>query len=168
MKISLFVVLLGLGLGACLEKTETASPVSDILHDENSAAKVAAAFVDALAVKRNPNAAWGLLAVGTQAELPPPKLAEILRNMHPKGYPGRVQASQFEPLPGQKRMNVYVDGTGEDGFSYQVVLEGDSGAGYRVLAIHRSEGGPFPPSKSKHPLKGGAAGGGRKAGLSGK
>lgn len=71
--------------------------------------------------------------------------------MHPKTFPSRVSATEYEPMPGQKSMLIYLQGSGSgEEFYYRLVMAGDASSGYRVSGLYRGSQ-PYPPSK-RHPL----------------
>ena len=126
------------------------SCVNVIAHDEKAAARAATEFARTAFVDRDYAKAHGLLATRSQSEIPTDKLTDAIARMHPKSYPSRVTATEYEPLPGRRGMNIYVkgDGDGED-FFYRLVMEGDA-AGYRVTGLFRGNGPN--PSTNKRPL----------------
>jgi hypothetical protein len=128
-----------------------ASCVSVIAHDEKAAAKSATEFAQAAFVARDYPKAHGLLAPRSQSDIPLDKLIEAIAKMHPKSFPTKVTAIEFEPIPGKKGMNIFVQGEGEgEEFFYRLVMEGDKTAGYRVTGLLRGNGPN--PSTNKRPL----------------
>jgi lactam utilization protein B len=127
------------------------SCMSVISHDEKAAAKAATEFAQTAFIARDYSKAHGLLATRSQSDIPIDKLTDAITKMHPKSYPSKVTATEYEPLPGQRGMNIYVkgDGDGED-FFYRLVMEGDATAGYRVTGLFRGNGPN--PSTNKRPL----------------
>jgi hypothetical protein len=68
-------------------------------------------------------------------------------------YPISLTAEEFEPMPGQKGMNIFLYGENEsEKFFYRLTMEGTTGMGYEVSGIYRGSG-PYPPSKSRQRLK---------------
>src|SRR6185312_6602552 len=118
-----------------------ASCISVISHDENVAAKAATEFAQTAFVARDYAKAHSLLATRSQSDIPIGKLTDLIAKMHPKSYPSKVTATEYEPMPGQRGMNIYVkgDGDGED-FFYRLVMEGDAPSGYRVTGLFRGNG----------------------------
>jgi len=122
-----------------------------ISHDEQAAAAAATQFAQTTFVKRDYASAHNLLSRAAQKQIPLDKLTEAIAKMHPKSYPARVVATEFEPVPGQRGMYIYLkgDGDGEE-FYYRLVVEGDAPTGYRVNGLFRGNG-PH-PSQNKRPL----------------
>lgn len=125
--------------------------VTVIAHDEQIAANAATKFAQIAFVDRDGPKAHGLLSPSVAEQLPGDKLSEMIVKMHPKSFPTRVTAVEFEPMPGQKGMLIYLKGTGEgEDFHYRFVMEGDAPSGYRVSGLFRGSG-PYPPS-NRRPL----------------
>ncbi|WP_422927423.1 hypothetical protein [Singulisphaera sp. PoT] len=123
------------------------SCISFIAHDEQLAAKTATQFAQAAFVDRDNARAYGLITPEFAKAFSREKLAEEIAKAHPKTYPTRVAATEFEPISGQKRMWIYVKGTGEgEEFYYRLAMDGDAKAGYKVGGLFRSSG-PYPPSR---------------------
>jgi hypothetical protein len=120
--------------------------VSVIVHDERAAARTAAKFADLAFVQTDYSDAEALLSSQMQQAVPSDKLTAQITKMHPKGRPADVAATEFEPLPGQRAMNIYLKGSrGESTFYYRFLMVGDKGSGYEVNGFWRGSG-PYPPS----------------------
>ncbi|HEY5313360.1 MAG TPA: hypothetical protein VIK18_12610 [Pirellulales bacterium] len=129
---------------------------SVITHDEQAAAKSAAKFADLAFVQSNYAGAEALLSPEMQQTLPLDKLAAEVAKVHPNARPAEVAAKEFEPLPGHRAMNIYLNGThGEEMFFYRFLMVGDKGSGYKVGGMWRGSG-PYPPS-ARRPLSARAA-----------
>lgn len=127
------------------------SCVSIIHHDQDMAAEAARAFAQAAFVDRDDAKARELLSPSLARELTPGKFPEAIARLHPKSFPTRVKATDYEPMMGQRAMMIYLKGANdEEDFHYRFVMEGDSTSGYRVAGIFRG-GGPHPPT-SRRPL----------------
>jgi hypothetical protein len=106
-----------------------ASCISVIAHDEKAAAKSATEFAQTAFVARDYPKAHSLLTPRAQADIPLDKLTEVIAKMHPKSFPTKVTATEFEPMPGQRGMNIFVKGEGEgEEFFYRLVMERDNTA----------------------------------------
>jgi hypothetical protein len=127
------------------------SCVNVIVHDQNSAAKAATEFARTAFVDRDFTKAHGLLASRSKTYIPLDKLSETITRMHPKSFPSHVTATEYEPMPGQRGMTIYVKGEGEgEEFFYRLVMDGDSTSGYQVTGLFRGNGPN--PSTNKRPL----------------
>lgn len=123
--------------------------ISVIGHDEQAAAKSAAKFADLAFVQSDYAGARALLLPQLEQATAGDKLAADLSKLHPKGHPSEVRAIEFEPLPGQRAMLIYLKGTQDDEeFFYRLLMVGDQGAGYKVGGLWRGSG-PYPPSARK-------------------
>ena len=102
-------------------------------------------------VRSNYAGAETMLSSAMQKALPTDKFAGQVVQMHPKGRPSEVAATEFEPIPGQPAMTIYLKGTGGDEtFFYRLLMVGDKLSGYRVGGLWRGSG-PYPPS-ARRPL----------------
>jgi hypothetical protein len=140
--LGLLILIIGSALPSC---------VNVIAHDQATAAKAATGFAQIAFVSRDYPKAHGLLASRSQKEISEDVFTKTVTNMHPKGFPSRITATEFEPMPGQRAMTIYLkgDGDGED-FYYRLQLDGDATSGYRVTGLFRGNG-PYPPS-ARRPL----------------
>lgn len=140
------LAVLPLALAGCLLSS---CGVRVIVHDEQAAARAAAKFAGLAFVRSDYSGAHAMLSPQMQQALPMDKLAAEVAKMHPKARPSEVVATDFEPLPGQQAMNIYLKAaTGDDTFFYRFLMVGDEGSGYRVGGIWRGSG-PYPPSARK-------------------
>ena len=128
-----------------------ASCINVIAHDQKAAAKAATEFARTAFVVQDYAKAHGLMASRSQSYIPLDKLTQTIAKMHPKGYPTHVTATEYEPMPGQRAMNIFVKGEGGgEEFFYRLVMEGDVTTGYRVSGLYRGNGPN--PSANKRPL----------------
>jgi hypothetical protein len=74
--------------------------------------------------------------------------------LHPGAYPKNVKATEYEPMPGEKAIYIFLlgDNSGER-FYYRLILEGTAKTPYKVLRLDRA-GDPYPPSSEKKRLNG--------------
>lgn len=129
-----------------------------ITHDERAAARVADRFADLAFVQKDNAGAYALLTPELQGELANEALADGMAKMHPAAWPESVAADEFEPMPGQRAMNIYLAGkAGDEAFFYRFVMMGDKGSGYRVGGLFRGNGRPA--SSNRRPLAPAPAGG---------
>ncbi len=131
-----------------------ASCISAIAHDPTVAAKAAKAateFAQTAFVDRDYPKAHASMAPRARTAISLEKLTSTIPAMHPKAYPTVLAATEYEPIPGQQAMNIFVKGEGGgEEFFYRLAMEGDSGSGYRVAGFARGNGPN--PSKNKRPL----------------
>ncbi len=122
-----------------------------IAHNEDDAAKAATKFAQTAFVARDYPKAHNLLASRFRSYISIDKLTETIAQMHPKSFPSKVTATEFEPMLGQRGMNIFVKGEGEgEDFYYRLAMEGDAPSSYRVAGLFRGNGPN--PSTNKRPL----------------
>ena len=71
-----------------------------------------------------------------------------------EGKPTRVTAKEFQPMPGENALWIYLSGkNGEDQFSYRLTMEATGAGDYKVLTIDSGTVGRFFSAVSeKHPF----------------
>jgi hypothetical protein len=136
----LFPLALVIGLAGCVES---------ISHDDVAAGKSAAEFAQVAFVKRDTEKGYALLSDSTKRYVSLEKFKEVISRMHPKAFPKSVTAIEYEPMPGEKAMYVFLEGenVGER-FYYRLTMEGTAATGYRVLRLDRASS-PYPSSDRK-------------------
>ncbi|HEY7165087.1 MAG TPA: hypothetical protein VIB79_11025 [Candidatus Binatia bacterium] len=109
-----------------------------IEHDPTLAARRAVEFARAAFVRGDVDSAYALLAPSARGYVPLEKFKETLSRLHPSGRPSRVSAIEYEPMPGEKGIYIYLLGrdSGEE-FEYTVTLEGTASTDYRVTKFTR-------------------------------
>ncbi len=128
------------------------SCVSVIHHDEHAAANAATQFANAAFIEHDFSKARELMASEPAQQLSAEGLADVVTKMHQDAYPTQVAATDFEPMPGQRAMMIYLKGENDGAvFHYRFVMEGDQTAGYRVSGLFRADN-PY-PSQNKRPLR---------------
>src|SRR5262245_16388457 len=134
------VMLLSSSLSSCVRVIE---------HKQANAARAAERFSETAFGKQNYAAAHGLLTPAGQEGIPLEKLTKDIAKMHPAAFPKTVKAVEYEPMPGQTAMQIFLRGTADDEeFYYRLVMVGDKHSGYQVSEYWRGSG-PHPPSSRK-------------------
>ena len=136
----LFLLIFAVGLIGCVET---------IHHDESSAGKKAEEFARIVFVKQDVENGYELLADGTKRYVSREQFKTVLSKLHPKAFPKTVTALEYEPMPGEKAIYIFL--TGENSgeyFYYRLTMEGTATTGYKVLRLDRA-GQPYPPSNEK-------------------
>lgn len=124
-----------------------------ISHDEDMAAKSAIEFSKVALVQHDIQNGYSLLSENAKKRISFEKYSQVFSQMHPSLYPISLTAEEFEPMPGQKGMNIFLYGeNGSEKFFYRLTMEGTTGTGYKVSGIYRGSG-PYPPSKLRQTLK---------------
>jgi hypothetical protein len=131
------------GLIGCMET---------IHHDEASAGKKAEEFAQVVFVKQHFDTGYGLLAEGTKRYVSLEQFKAVLSKLHPKAFPKTVAAREYEPMPGEKAIYIFLTGenSGEH-FYYRLTMEGTATTGYKVLRFDRASQ-PYPASNQKKDL----------------
>ena len=121
-------------------------------HEPSMAAKQADSFADIAFIKHEFENAYSKLSDGLKAHVSFGQFKEMITKMHPSNYPVKVRSIEFEPMPGQKAMNIFLFGeAGEEKFYYRFMMEGAKETDYKVSGLWRGNG-PYPPSKMRKPL----------------
>jgi hypothetical protein len=140
-----FLILLPCVLSSCVS-------VSAIPHDPNKAEPVASAFARAAFIEKDYRKAYGLLWIGPASTMSYEDMVNTVKKMHPKGFPIKIAATDYEPMPGQRGMNIFLTGSnGGEKMYYRLAMAGDAKEGYKVSGFYRGNG-PYPPSDLRSPL----------------
>jgi hypothetical protein len=119
-------------------------------HDPELAAKRAVEFARAAFIRQDPGAAYALLSDSAKRYVPLEKFKETISRLHPNGRPSKIEATEYEPMPGEKAMYIYLVGqdSGEQ-FEYTVTLEGTAATDYRVSKFTRGARSYVPSTSDK-------------------
>lgn len=133
-------LIFAVGLTGCIESVD---------HDAASAGKRAEEFAQVVFVKQDIETGYALLAEGTRRYVSPDQFKAVVSKMHPRGFPKTVTALEYEPMPGEKAIYVFLTGdhSGEH-FYYRLTMEGTAATGYRVLRLDRASQ-PYSPSDER-------------------
>lgn len=119
-------------------------------QDPEKAADIAIAFAKAALIDRDVNKAYDLLDPEAQSNVPKDRFAEILKDMTSESMVSVVTATEFEPMPGQDGINIYLTGdNGREKFYYRIPMKGNGDTGYKPFGLLR---GQYAPSDSRQPL----------------
>lgn len=123
-----------------------------INHDEVLAGRRAVEFAQVAFVKGDIENGYALLSDSGKRYVSFEKFKEVLSRLHPKAFPISVTASEYEPMPGEKAMHIFLTGENSgERFYYRLTMEGSAITGYRVVRLYRGDG-PYPPSNRKQKL----------------
>lgn len=121
-------------------------------HSPEMAGQEANKFAKVALIERDYQIAYGMIVESSKREMSFDKFVEIVRSMHPMAFPIAALATDYEPIPGQRMINIYLYGeNGGERFYYRFVMDGDEKAGYRVSGIWRRDE-PYPTSSLKRRL----------------
>jgi hypothetical protein len=123
-------------------------------HDEGLAGTRAIEFAQAVFVDRNFEKGYDLLSDGGKRHLSREKLKETVTRTHPRGFPVKVTAKEFQPMPGEKAIWIYLAGqNSEDQFGYRLTMEANGKGDYKVLTFDSGVvGRMFSPLSEKKPF----------------
>ena len=139
----LLAIFLVVTATACIYRVGRHSPIM--------AATSATEFAQAALVERNTDKAFILLHPDFQAYTTKQKFAQFLTAMSSPG-PLSINATHFEPLPGEEGMNIYLTGENDtQTFYYRIPMRGNQDKGYKPVGLFRNQG-PYPNSSTRHPL----------------
>jgi hypothetical protein len=126
-----------------------------IKHDEAAAARRAIEFAQAAFVDQNFDRAYDLLSAGGKRHLSLETFKQTVTRMHSRGYPTKVTAKEFQPMPGENAIWIYLVGqNSEDQFGYRLTMESDGHGDYKVLTFDSGVvGRMFSPLSEKQPFK---------------
>jgi len=121
-----------------------------IEHDPTLAAKRAVEFARIAFVRQDADGAYALLSDSMRRYVPLAKFKETISRLHPNGRPSKIEAVEYEPMPGEKAMYIYLTGqdSGEQ-FEYTVTLEGTAATDYRVSKFTRGARSYVPSTSDK-------------------
>jgi len=130
------------------------SCMETINHDESSVRKKAEEFARVAFVKQDVENGYALLADGTKRYVSQEQFKAVLSKLHPKAFPKTVTALEYEPMPGEKAIYVFLTGenSGEH-FYYRLTMECTATTGYKVLRLDRA-GQPYPSSNERKRFSG--------------
>lgn len=120
-------------------------------HDAASAGNKAEEFARITFVEGDLKNGYDLLADGTKRYVSLGRFKEVVLKLHPHAFPKTVTASEYEPMPGEKAIYIFLAGENAGArFYYRLTMEGTAATGYKVLRFDRSSG---PPASSQDRLK---------------
>lgn len=122
-------------------------------HDEQKAAIEAEKFAEVAFVQQDFKQAYNTISDELKKYISLDEFTSTIEKMHPDGYPLNVSAVEYEPVPGQQAMNIFLCGQDEQGdyYYYRFVMQGTADKGYEVNGCFRGNG-PYPNSSMRQPL----------------
>ena len=123
-----------------------------IHHDEEMAAEAAVKFAKLAFIDRDYGTARELLPTEVDQQFDAEKLKKFVENMHPDGFPTKVTATEYEPIPGTESMSIFLMGENDaEKIYYRFTVRGTSETGYKIYELY-SKLTPYPPTNLKRPL----------------
>lgn len=117
-------------------------------HNPDLAAINAVEFARVCIIQRDYATAHQQLSGKAQQQLTVDGLRTAIEKMHPNTWPRSITASEYEPVPGQKAIHLFLRGKNvNEDFVYLLLMEGTADTTYRVSGIIRLQS--LPPSTTR-------------------
>jgi hypothetical protein len=125
------LLVFAIGLAGCVESYK---------HDAVLAGKRAAEFAQVAFIRQDFDSGYALLSDAAKRYVSPEKFKETVSRLHPRTHPKSVTATEYEPMPGEKAVYIFLLGenTGER-FYYMLTMEGTAATDYKVSRLTRGE-----------------------------
>ena len=114
-----------LGLAGCAESPK---------QNENLAAQRAVEFAGIVLVNKDFDRGYELLSDGGKRHISLAKFKETMIRLHPRGFPTNVTAKEYQPMPGENALWIYLNGQNPE-MHYRVTMEATASGDYKVLTI---------------------------------
>ena len=120
-------------------------------QDENLAARRAIEFVQITLIDKNLDLGYERLAPGGKRHISRDKFKETMTRLHPRGFPLKITATEYQPMPGENALWIYLTGqNGDEHFQYRLTMQATDSGDYRVLTLDNGlVGRLFSPSGEK-------------------
>jgi len=121
-------------------------------HDDKLAAKRAEEFAGVAFVRQDFEKGYAMLSDSGKRYVPLEKFKEAVVKSHPRSYPTKIAATDYEPMSGEKAIYIYLtgDNAGEQ-FFYTLTLDGTATSDYKVTRFSRGSA-PFGSSSTRQPV----------------
>ena len=121
-------------------------------HDPKLAAARAEDFARTTFVDRDSDKGYEMLSDSGKRYVSPEIFKETVVKSHPRSYPARINATDYERMSGEKAIYIYLNGdNGAENFHYTVTLHGTAASGYKVTRFTRGASS-FISGSSRRPL----------------
>lgn len=122
-------------------------------QNPDKAAASAVEFAKAAFVEKDIDKAFSLLEPEFQEYATKEKFTEVITIMNTPSSPTVVTATEFENIPGQDGVNIFLIGErGSEKYYYRIPMKGTDEKGYKPAGVFRIQG-QFPASESRQPLQ---------------
>jgi hypothetical protein len=112
-------------LTGCAESTK---------QDENLAAQRAIEFARIVLVNKDFDRGYELLSDGGKRHISLVKFKETMARLHPRGFPTSVTAKEYQPMPGENALWIYLNGQNPE-MHYRLTMEATASGDYKILTI---------------------------------
>lgn len=127
--------------------------VNIIYHSEELAAQQAVQFIEIALINRDHAQAYLLFSRNSRKNFSFERSKSLYEEIPPEYFPAVIRATDYEPIPGQRGMHIFLSSANErKKLYYRLIMEGTKQTNYKVLDIHYSKD-PYPPSKLRRPLE---------------
>ena len=103
-------------------------------QNENLAAQRAIEFARIVLVNKDFDQGYELLSDGGKRHISLAKFQETMIRLHPRGFPTTVTAKEYQPMPGEDALWIYLNGQNPD-VHYRLTMEATPSRDYKVLTI---------------------------------
>jgi hypothetical protein len=122
-------------------------------QDENLAAQRAIEFAQIVLVNKNFDQGYELLSDGGKRHISLAILKETMTRLHPRGFPTRVTAKEYQPMPGENALWILLTGQNDDDqFQYRFTMEATASGDYKVLSLDSGGIGRFISPAGRKPF----------------
>jgi hypothetical protein len=126
------------------------SCVPSIKHNPELAGRRAVEFAQVALVRQDSEKAYLLLSDKTKGYVPLAKFKETLGRLYPSVRPIRVKATDYEPMPGEKAIYIYITAeTAGEQSEYTLTMDGSAATDYKVSKITRGSSSYLPATSEK-------------------
>jgi hypothetical protein len=120
--------------------------------DPDMAASRAVEFAKEAFIDLNQPIAYGFLSDEMQRKLSLNKFIDLIGQMHPAAFPLVETATDYETIPGQQSVYIWLYGeNGKETFYHRLTMVGTNMTNYRVAGFVRMA--ELPPSQMRKPLR---------------
>jgi hypothetical protein len=105
-----------------------------IKQDENLAAQRAIEFARIVLVDKKFDQGYELLSDSGKRHISLAKFKETMTRLHPRGFPTTVTAKEYQPMPGENALWIYLNGQNPE-MHYRLTMEATASGDYKILTI---------------------------------
>jgi hypothetical protein len=105
-----------------------------IKQNENLAAQRAIEFAGIVLVNKDFDRGYELLSDNGKRHISLAKFKETMARLHPRGFPNSVTAKEYQPMPGENALWIYLSGENPE-MHYRLTMEATASGDYKVLTI---------------------------------
>jgi hypothetical protein len=104
-------------------------------------------------INKNFDQGYDLLSDGGKRHISLAIFKETMTRLHPRGFPTRVTAKEYQPMPGENALWILMTGQNdEDQFQYRFTMEATASGDYKVLSLDSGGIGRFISPAGRKPF----------------